>query len=734
MNTKTRFTRRDFMRVIAATVPATALPGGFSISAESVHSYSSGMQLELSRDGSITSANFRGIQRSISGDVQLAGCVTRGNKVIYRSGQSIAFEREIVCGMHHAHVVDWFSPIEDGVRWRVEITGEGEPWTTPIKFHVSYPVTPGVRFWTAWADPDPALNPVRLSADAGKPAAAVKIEGLVWHDPLICMPPRNRRFYYGAPPFDNANPRKGFVPSEADLFSIPVATFSESANDAGLSMALALDDTLLDLTLDTSEDGSIAFTHLFHRISTQAPVILTIDLVAHEAGWRGGLRYLVHQYPEYFDPANNQLADDLAGTAAYASSRETSFDAAKMKAMSFRTNWMSSYDFPYMGLFLPPVADDVPWPRFSKDRRGSNGSTTVQKLARYAQHMRELGFHVLNYFNVTEFGERMSELMKGANANPDSTGWENAGWYLQSHFPAAMLQKSDGSPYYSWGGAVAMNPGEPAYQRHLLDQARRQLRSFPYSDGFCIDRLDWLRFYNQKGDDHVSWFDDRATESLVISWRQLISKLAPEVHAADKVLFCNNHTKRIDLLCGIDGIYDEFGDFPTSLNTTSLLGVHRPVLGWTRNAGSLRPDPDAYFQRNLYLGVYPTAPFPGNDHSITPDPWVDQQYLDYGSLLDAMRGRRWVLTPDPIRVLSGVAIVNLFETPAGFIVPVMFGGTDKQVVVELHGVQANSAEVLHPGSSSWKPLSSATVHNGGIQITVPLFRGCAMLRLRRPDV
>jgi hypothetical protein len=99
---------------------------------------------------------------------------------------------------------------------------------------------------------------------------------------------------------------------------------------------------------------------------------------------------------------------------------------------------------------------------------------------------------------------------------------------------------------------------EDAYQKHLLDQARRQLRSFPYSDGFCIDRLDWLRFYNQNGDDHVGWFDGRATESLVISWHQLMSKLGPEIHAAGKVLFCNNHTKRIDLLCGIDGIYDEF--------------------------------------------------------------------------------------------------------------------------------------------------------------------------------
>lgn len=719
------------MQIIATAAPATALFGSVSIYAESVSSYSSGMRLDLSNDGAIASANLRGVHCSISGEVQLPGCVARGSKVISRSGQSVAFEHEIDSGIHRAQVVEWFSPIEDGVRWRVKITGEGEPWTTAVEFHLCYPVTPDVRFWTAWADPDPAPNPAKVSAGNGKPSFGGNIEGLAWHDPLKEMPLRNRRFYYGAPPFDDANPQKGFIPSETDLFSIPLATFSEPARDVGFSVALALDDTLLDLTLDTSEDGGIVFTHLFHRISAQTPVILTVDLVSHEAGWRGGLRYLVQQYPEYFDPANRQLADDLSGTAAYASSKETSFDSRKLKAMAFRTNWMSSFDFPYMGLFLPPVADDVPWPRFSRNLVESkrNGSTTVQELAEYAHRMHELGFHVLNYFNVTEFGERMSELMKGDEANPVSTGWENASQYLESHFPAAMLRKRDGTPYYSWGGAVAMDPGDPEYQRHLLDQASRQLRSFPYSDGFCVDRLDWLRFYNPNGDDHVSWFDDHSTESLVISWRRLMSRLAPEVHAAGKVLFCNNHTKRIDLLCEIDGIYDEFAYFPASLNTTSLLGVYRPILGWTRNADDLRPDPDAYFQRNLYLGVYPTAPFSGNDHSITPDPWVDQQYLAYGPLLDAMRGKRWVLLPNPITVVSGVARANLFETPAGFVVPVMFGGMETQAIVKLRGVRANSAEVLHPGSSSWNPLKLATVRNDGIQIAVPLIRGCAMLRL-----
>ncbi|MGH9598346.1 MAG: hypothetical protein ACRD27_00665, partial [Terracidiphilus sp.] len=150
--------------------------------------------------------------------------------------------------LRRARVVDRFSPTAEGVRWQVEITVDGEPWTTPIEFHLRYPVTPGVRFWTAWADPDPAPNPMARSADASKPA--MKNGAAAWHDPLVTMPPRKRRLYYGAPPFEDAGAHAGFIPSETDLFSIPVATFSEPSHNAGLSVALALNETLLDLTLD----------------------------------------------------------------------------------------------------------------------------------------------------------------------------------------------------------------------------------------------------------------------------------------------------------------------------------------------------------------------------------------------------------------------------------------------------------------------------------------------------
>ena len=87
-----------------------------------------------------------------------------------------------------------------------------------------------------------------------------------------------------------------------------------------------------------------------------------MDLIAHEADWRGGLRWLVARYPQFVEPPN-PLADGLAGCGAY-SGDENPIDAAKLRKMAFRINWKLSDDFPYMGMFIPPVKDaDESWER-----------------------------------------------------------------------------------------------------------------------------------------------------------------------------------------------------------------------------------------------------------------------------------------------------------------------------------------------------------------------------------
>jgi hypothetical protein len=78
-----------------------------------------------------------------------------------------------------------------------------------------------------------------------------------------------------------------------------------------------------------------------------------MHLVPHEASWRGGLRFLTSRYPQFFE-APNPRAHRIAGCGAY-SICEAPLMVAKFKKMAFGFNWKLSDDFPYMGMFIPPV-------------------------------------------------------------------------------------------------------------------------------------------------------------------------------------------------------------------------------------------------------------------------------------------------------------------------------------------------------------------------------------------
>ena len=270
--------------------------------------------------------------------------------------------------------------------------------------------------------------------------------------------------------------------------------------------------------------------------------------------------------------------------------------------------------------------------------------------------------------------------------------------------------------------------GDPAYQKFMLEQAKRHIDRIPDSAGICIDRLDWLRFYNLHADDGVSWVDGKPARSLYLSCRDFTKQLDPLMHNAGKVIFVNNLVKRLELLRYVDGVYCEFAHDGPALNSTGLLCLRRPALAWTSGEPDISPNPDAYFQRHLHLGVYPTAPYPNNNHCLMPSPAVDKLYLEYGPLLNAMRGKKWVLEPHVVEVVGQKAKVNLFEVPDGYVMPVTFGGTEPKATVILRSLSRFSGkadqhiEVLHPGETAGTPLT-ATKQGDRLVLDVPLLRG-----------
>ncbi len=644
----------------------------------------------------------------------LAGCRPNGPVTLHRpTNQSLELTRTWIepNGPDSCIVVDRFSATENGIRWDVELRGAARSWSAPIETHLLWPEPNEAMFWTAWSDPLGARG--------------------TWHDPLVLRPVETRRWWYGAPYFKEDRTLIGYCPFEGDTVCIPMATLIDTRRDTGLSLLLSPDDALLDLTLSTERTGKIVFSRIHHRISSARPVRFGMDLITHRADWRGGLNWMTRRYPAFFRPANLR-AFELAGCGAY-SSFEGDLDVEKCLRMSFRLNWKASYDFPYMGMFIPPVQRDTDkYPRFMNE--GNRPYTTIRQMADYSHRMRSCGFSVLSYFNVTEFGTDLKGPEAIGQSQRTDDLWKNANNFLYTQIPDGVLRGIDGKTWGTWGGAIAMDPGDAKYQAFLLEQARRHITCIPESDGICIDRLDWLRFYNPNADDGLAWRIGHPMRSLFTSWRDLMTRLGPLMHEANKVIFVNNHLKRLDLLRNIDGIYCEFAQVGTALNGTGLLCVVRPAIGWTADENDLKPDPDALFQRHLHMGVYPTAPLPHNDHTINPSALADRFYLDYGPLLDAIRGRQWVLQDHVVEVVGDLAKANVFSVPGGFAIPVTFGGKAAEVELVLQHLPRTPevgryrAEVIHPGRGEWRPLPQVA-YSDRIAIRVPLVRGCAMLRL-----
>ena len=681
-----------------------------------------GISVELSANGEIAGVTAGGREINATGRTRLEGCTQAGAaKAEKLSGGAVEFTRTLKdsASGRTVTVVDRFKPgKDDSVRWEIEVVSEGEPWTTPITTELNYPATSATRFWTAWADP------VWTNwFDTDQQTAQ-------WRDPLVLRPLIDATWGYGG---WNTSP---------DQTVLPLATIAEPVEDFGLSLVFSPEDTILcGSQLTTTTTGSIRFSRANYRLGGGKPVHFEMNLIAHEADWRGGLRWLTARYPQYFEPPNPR-ADEMGGCAAYSGDEEP-IDVAKYKKMDFSVNWKLDDDMAYMGMFIPPVTNaDETWERswrLELDTPDKPHWTSARRMNDYANYLKTNGFYLLDYFNVFNFG--------GRQQNTNGPLWQNPRAFLATNFPNARLTTD----------RRALDCADPGFEQFLLEQGESDVRWIPDSAGICIDNTYFMMGNNTRADDGVSWVNGGPARSLCLSWDALFSKLGPIMHKADKVIFASPLFARLDVFSQIDGFYDEFGYDGRGLNSSALMGLDKPVMTWTYNESLFRPDPDTFFQRHLLMGACPTAPYPWNNHCIVPDMnwdqfyynyaalferdtghlWMkpDQYYLDYGPLLAAIRGKKWVLAPHCVEVVGGPAQVNLFQVPGGYAMPVCFGGKADYADVMIRNVpdlDSIKCSVIQPGVEA---VASPTVlfkgEDGAMMLRVPLVHGCAMVTLRK---
>lgn len=241
---------------------------------------------------------------------------------------------------------------------------------------------------------------------------------------------------------------------------------------------------------------------------------------------------------------------------------------------------------------------------------------------------------------------------------------------------------------------------------------------------------------------------------------------------------------QLSLFRDFDGIFAEGG----IVNTIGLLGARSTAICWTYNSRECCASDltaDAYFQRRLYMKVFPMAPFPQADHCIGPDPKAEALYRMYGPLFQALVGAKWLLKSHAVNITadgnrselagprvfseyrveakesnwdtergeqhpavaagpSSFLVANAFESEwapgFGTLWAAMLGGSNAPTKALLSvkylpaGIGLDSFETLLPGvGNGWVPVPASAVvldGGGGGQLTIPLKRGCAIVRVQ----
>ena len=469
-----------------------------------------------------------------------------------------------------AIVTDVLSPQTSSVHWRVSILGTvSAPWSVPIQ--------------TSWIFNDPPSSSLKAWAPWDRGSVNGWSEN--WIDPLQPSDISPGGWWDGQ--YRLGNSRDG-----GDFIIAGLATVL-SANpdtlDAGISIHLAPTDIPMDAHLYLQGSiGGLSFSREHYRISSFAPVVLDLEIVGHEADWRSALSFSVSTWASFWEPHNPEVFSTCAGTGSYSWWLGSLDQTPSYSSMAYKVNWdLSGRFFPYMGMFLPPVAPGVEW---LNDPEGTQPRANVsfESIGSWYRQMANNGFQDFSYANVNEYGINVvlpdshlsqtvttsdlpivdeayiSKLFKNVarfllppddynSSSPQicETTWQNASTCLAEAFPDAVVTHSwdeigkrvVSGAYVSWQNAIVVDPGVEGYHAFMLEQLARHIVYEDAFVGYIIDRSDWMDVSSLQRDDGVTFIPEAVNKtgsgigaSLKVSYQRMVADLRAVLDAGPGAL------------------------------------------------------------------------------------------------------------------------------------------------------------------------------------------------------
>ena len=583
-------------------------------------------------------------------------------------------------------------------------------------------------------------------------------DGANWADPLLPSDGRtgwwNDTFKMGMTMIDAKILQNSVISEHISVYNVntthpgAVSSFSLISSPENL-----LAQGHVNMTAFPDGSGKLGFHKHFIRMQKDLVVSFKMHLVPHPMSghsFRPGMEYVTSTYSEFFRRKNtNVKASDYEGMGSYSWYAGNITDPF-YSDVPLKVNWdLSGKYFPYMGMFLPPIPANETWVNDAYGKQARNYSVSFAGISnQYKEYKEKHGVTSLSYFNYCEFGESLN-CTRGV---PTGKGdWNDSNSYCKGFLSDSLITESvswktganavqKGAINVNGAGSRLFDGGLPGYNRHVQEQLNIKMANLDTFFGIAVDRSDWCSVLSLQRDDGVTFLQkfNRTAANLQYTWLNTTA-MTRNTFGKDYTLLINTVGYAwVPMMRHVDGYFSEGAD----VSALGLLAMKSTAVLWTYNVATCCTNDtvaDTYFQRRLHLRVFPMAPFPGNDHSITLDSkgLARKYYTEYGQLFAALEGYEWSTdianeASAPVGGSSGVS-VNTFVNQAlnTTLHSVMLGKAQTSVEVHITVLHTDvkGMVVMHPDRAGWKPLAGGVVAGTVLNITVPLVRGCALVKM-----
>ena len=617
-------------------------------------------------------------------------------------------------------VEETFSLEMDHLYWHVRLfRTEGEERTVQIRFMLPFP-----EFWSFWAPCD------------GTPFV---LDGM-----------KSFRFTY---PYGSRRDLDGRI-------AIPMATVYDSRIDVGLSLVepFELPKPGVSFVYESSETDihyGIRDT-VYYEESRRMPYVQIVNLnlrlredgetqaglmlVSHEGGWRPGLGWVYNRYREYFDPGLKDAHEHVGMfMSGFRPTKETEEAIERITTRYGRILWEIHGYFPFYGLFVP---EKEPWDSLGKFEQHPYVKVGFEDLRDLIRMLHKYGAHAYIY-------------------------WENReglkDWVLEN-FSDSLVKTEKGELVPAWrgelpseeGGTYLLNPDlRYSWGRHCLDQARKELETYPELDGIFVDGYREMEI-DFGHDDGVTMVHNKPVYNWNFAYHPIMEKVSEMCHSRGKGLFANKPVT-VETQKYLDILMVESGEQSYLINI-AYMGLNKP-LAWIAWFGRGKHDLSKQEGRWDYMrdlehklklclkwGAFPQMP--ALQQYMREKGWEeglqleDNLYRAYMKLIEMLRSRKWVFTVRPVAFSHGLD-GNIFQSPSGdLLVPLVVyrkslfeegeGLREHFVRVGLaETAKAETAELHLLGEDEPLKLSIEVAEpQGSALIRIPRMKAAAMLKIQ----